>query len=185
MFSELFIKRPILATVCSLMIILAGAIAIPTLPIARYPDLTPPSVDDSTQTVLVKTPLTPKGTLFRTEQFVRAHIVFSTVPGLTVPVVALSRINGQYFAFVAEPGEGGATVAKQKSVQVGQVIGNDYVLLGGLKAGDKLIVSGIQKIGDGAPVTAMPAASAPKPGTGEGAKPGTGEGAKPASGAGS
>src|SRR6187200_233219 len=44
MFSELFIKRPILATVCSLLIILAGAIAIPTLPIARYPDLTPPSV---------------------------------------------------------------------------------------------------------------------------------------------
>ncbi len=44
MFSELFIRRPILATVCSLMIILAGLIAIPTLPIARYPDLTPPSV---------------------------------------------------------------------------------------------------------------------------------------------
>src|SRR6186997_379761 len=44
MFSELFIKRPILATVCSLLIILAGAIAIPTLPIARYPDLAPPSV---------------------------------------------------------------------------------------------------------------------------------------------
>ena len=44
MFSELFIKRPILATVCSLLIILAGAIAIPILPIARYPDLTPPSV---------------------------------------------------------------------------------------------------------------------------------------------
>ena len=44
MFSELFIKRPILATVCSMMIILAGLIAIPTLPIARYPDLTPPSV---------------------------------------------------------------------------------------------------------------------------------------------
>jgi HAE1 family hydrophobic/amphiphilic exporter-1 len=44
MFSELFIRRPILATVGSLMIILAGAIAIPTLPIARYPDLTPPSV---------------------------------------------------------------------------------------------------------------------------------------------
>ena len=44
MFSELFIRRPILATVCSLMIILAGLIAIPTLPIARYPELTPPSV---------------------------------------------------------------------------------------------------------------------------------------------
>jgi HAE1 family hydrophobic/amphiphilic exporter-1 len=46
-FSELFIRRPILATVCSLLVILAGAIAIPTLPIARYPDLTPPAVSVS------------------------------------------------------------------------------------------------------------------------------------------
>src|SRR4029078_1898669 len=44
MFSNLFIRRPILATVCSLLIILAGAVAIPKLPIARYPDLTPPTV---------------------------------------------------------------------------------------------------------------------------------------------
>jgi HAE1 family hydrophobic/amphiphilic exporter-1 len=42
--SEVFIRRPILATVCSLLVILAGAICIPTLPIARYPQLTPPSV---------------------------------------------------------------------------------------------------------------------------------------------
>ena len=48
MFSGLFIKRPILATVCSMMIILAGAIAIPTLPVARYPDLAPPSVTVAT-----------------------------------------------------------------------------------------------------------------------------------------
>ncbi|MEZ5318188.1 MAG: multidrug efflux RND transporter permease subunit [Vicinamibacterales bacterium] len=44
MISRLFITRPILATVCSLLIMLAGIIAIPTLPIARYPELTPPSV---------------------------------------------------------------------------------------------------------------------------------------------
>ena len=44
MFSDLFIRRPILATVCSLMIILAGAIVIPILPIARFPELAPPSV---------------------------------------------------------------------------------------------------------------------------------------------
>jgi HAE1 family hydrophobic/amphiphilic exporter-1 len=42
--SDLFIRRPILASVCSLLIILAGAIAIPSLPIARYPDLAPPAV---------------------------------------------------------------------------------------------------------------------------------------------
>jgi HAE1 family hydrophobic/amphiphilic exporter-1 len=44
MFSDVFIRRPILATVCSLLIILAGAIVIPILPIARYPELAPPSV---------------------------------------------------------------------------------------------------------------------------------------------
>ena len=44
MFSDVFIRRPILATVCSLIIILGGAICIPLLPIARYPELTPPSV---------------------------------------------------------------------------------------------------------------------------------------------
>ncbi len=41
---DTFIKRPILASVCSLVIILAGAIAIPTLPIAQFPELAPPTV---------------------------------------------------------------------------------------------------------------------------------------------
>ena len=44
MLADTFIKRPILASVCSLVIILAGAIAIPTLPIAQFPELTPPTV---------------------------------------------------------------------------------------------------------------------------------------------
>ena len=44
MFVDTFIRRPILASVCSLVIILAGAIAIPTLPIAQYPQLAPPQV---------------------------------------------------------------------------------------------------------------------------------------------
>ncbi|HEX9366259.1 MAG TPA: efflux RND transporter permease subunit, partial [Vicinamibacterales bacterium] len=44
MIADTFIRRPILATVCSLVIILAGAIAIPTLPIAQFPELAPPQV---------------------------------------------------------------------------------------------------------------------------------------------
>ncbi len=44
MLSDIFIRRPILSTVCSLLIILAGAIAIPTMPIARYPELAPPTI---------------------------------------------------------------------------------------------------------------------------------------------
>ena len=65
-----------------------------------------PSVDEQTQTVLVKTPVSVPGTL-RTDQYVRAQVIWSTEPGLTVPVTAVTRINGQWFAFVAEPGEGG------------------------------------------------------------------------------
>ncbi|HEY1910716.1 MAG TPA: multidrug efflux RND transporter permease subunit [Vicinamibacterales bacterium] len=44
MFVDTFIRRPILASVCALVIILAGAIAIPTLPIAQFPELAPPQV---------------------------------------------------------------------------------------------------------------------------------------------
>src|SRR5437879_8476094 len=44
MFVEFFIRRPIFATVCALLIILGGAISIPTLPIAQFPNLAPPQV---------------------------------------------------------------------------------------------------------------------------------------------
>jgi len=44
LFVDFFIQRPVFATVCSLFIILAGAISIPTLPIAEFPDLAPPQV---------------------------------------------------------------------------------------------------------------------------------------------
>src|SRR5918996_1298638 len=47
MFVDTFIRRPILATVCSLVIVLAGALAIPTMPIAWYPTVTPPTVSVS------------------------------------------------------------------------------------------------------------------------------------------
>ena len=50
---------------------------------------------------------------FRTDQFVRAQIVFwTTAPALTAPVVACNRINGQYFVFVAEAGPSGGLVAQ-------------------------------------------------------------------------
>jgi RND family efflux transporter MFP subunit len=118
-----------------------------------------PSVDTQTQTVLVKTPVTVPGNL-RTDQYVRAQVIWSTEPGLTIPLTSVIRINGQWFAFVAEPGEGGkGLVARQRSLQLGPVVGNNYTVLGGLKAGEKLIVGGVQKIRDGAPVAAAAAGS--------------------------
>ena len=47
MIVDTFIRRPILASVCSLVIILGGLIAIPTLPIAQYPQLAPPTISVS------------------------------------------------------------------------------------------------------------------------------------------
>src|SRR5579864_6432358 len=47
MFVDFFIRRPVFATVCALLIILAGAVVIPTLPIAQFPNLAPPQVNVS------------------------------------------------------------------------------------------------------------------------------------------
>jgi RND family efflux transporter MFP subunit len=129
-----------------------------------------PSVDTATQSVLVKAPLSSSGE-FRIDQFVRAHVVWSNAPSLTVPLVAVSRINGQHFVFVAESGQGGTTIARQRPIEVGPVVGNDYVVLSGLKEGERLIVSGVQKIGDGTPVMTSPpggAGSTPPPAKPEG-----------------
>ena len=49
LFVDFFIHRPVFATVCALLIILAGAVCIPTLPIAMYPSLAPPQVQVTTQ----------------------------------------------------------------------------------------------------------------------------------------
>jgi HAE1 family hydrophobic/amphiphilic exporter-1 len=45
LFVDFFIRRPIFATVCALLIVLAGAVCIPTLPISLYPQLAPPQVN--------------------------------------------------------------------------------------------------------------------------------------------
>jgi len=87
----------------------------------------------------------------RVQQYVRVRVVWETSPGLSVPVVAVTRLSGQHFAFVAEPKDDGF-VARQRPIKVGDIVGDDYIVLGGIKPGERLIVSGIQKLGDGVPV---------------------------------
>ncbi|MEZ5318187.1 MAG: efflux RND transporter periplasmic adaptor subunit [Vicinamibacterales bacterium] len=133
------------------------------------------SVDDSTQTVLVKAPLAQRGGQFRSDQFVRARIVWSTEPSLTVPVVSVVRVSGRQFVYVAESANGGL-VARQRPVQLASAIGDVYPVISGVTAGDRLITSGIQKIGDGAPVQTMPPPGAGRGGgdAGRGGAPGEG-----------
>jgi len=110
-----------------------------------------PRVDEATQTVLVKSLLRESPPSLRAQQFARARVIWRTAPGLTVPLTAVLRINGQFFCYLAEPaGEG--LVAKQHPIVVGDLLGNDYVVKSGLKTGDRIITTGIQKLGNGAPV---------------------------------
>jgi HAE1 family hydrophobic/amphiphilic exporter-1 len=44
MFADFFIRRPVFASVCAMLIVLAGAAVIPSLPIAQFPNLAPPQV---------------------------------------------------------------------------------------------------------------------------------------------
>ena len=115
-----------------------------------------PAVDTATQSVLVKAPLEANAP-FRSDQFVRTQVIWDNSPALTVPLVAVTRVTGQYFVYVAEKGDGGTLVARQRAVQLGPVVGNDYVVLSGLTEGEQLVVSGVQKIGDGMPVTVQQA----------------------------
>lgn len=110
-----------------------------------------PRADDATQSVLVKATLRQTPPSIRVMQYVRARIIWSTAPVITVPVVAVNRLGGQYFVFVAEQG-GQGLVARQKPVTVSEVVGEDYVVRSGLKTGERVVVSNIQKLSDGAPL---------------------------------
>jgi RND family efflux transporter MFP subunit len=111
-----------------------------------------PQVDNTTQTVLVKARVANLKDALRQSQFIRARVVWGTHQSPEVPILAVSRLAGQYFAFVAEPEKGGSYVARQKPIEVGQTVGNDYEIRNGIKPGDKIIVSGTQFLLDGVPV---------------------------------
>lgn len=111
-----------------------------------------PQVDNATQTVLAKAEIANSNDALRTAQFIRARVVWGSSQKPVVPVVAVSRIGGLYFAFVAEPDQKGGYVVHQKPLQIGQIVANDYVVLEGVKPGDKVVVSGTQFLIDGMPV---------------------------------
>ena len=111
-----------------------------------------PQVDSETQTVLAKAAVPNAKANLRIAQQVRAQVIWGNAPGPVIPVLAVSRINGQYFVFVAAK-EAKGTFARQKMVKLGEIVGNDYAVLDGVQPGDHLIISGAQFLQDGAAVT--------------------------------
>jgi RND family efflux transporter MFP subunit len=112
-----------------------------------------PQVDTGTQSILAKATISNHRERLRTSQFIRARVVWGERHAPRVPVLSVITLGGQHFVFVAQT-ENGKIVARQKMLHVGEMIGNDYVVLDGINAGDKVIVSGTQFLTDGA--TVMP-----------------------------
>jgi RND family efflux transporter MFP subunit len=125
-------------------------------------DFISPQVDAGTQSVLAKAAIRNSSDSLRTYQFTRARIIWGVHKGPVVPVLSVSRINGQFFVFVVE-GSGKSIVAHQKIVKLGELMGNQYVVLDGLKDGDRVVVEGSQNLVDGASVSESSAEAAAAP----------------------
>jgi RND family efflux transporter MFP subunit len=134
-----------------------------------------PQVEPGAQTVLAKASFDNRGGFLLDGQAVRARIIWTQQEGVLIPTSAVSRVAGQTFVYVAVPApppeegsadaqagqssDGPSLVAEQRSVQLGSIQGNRYQVLDGLEPGDRLIVSGILNLSDGAPI--MPQDAAP------------------------
>nr|WP_322721447.1 efflux RND transporter periplasmic adaptor subunit [Nostoc sp. ChiQUE02]MDZ8234547.1 efflux RND transporter periplasmic adaptor subunit [Nostoc sp. ChiQUE02] len=116
-----------------------------------------PSVNNNSQTVLIKALFDNSKGELRTGQSVSVRLIWDKRPGFLIPVTAVSRLGGETSVFVAQapekPQPGAPTlVAVQKSVKLGAIQGNNYQVLSGLKAGDKIVVSDILNLTNGTPV---------------------------------
>ena len=111
-------------------------------------------VDSTLQGILVKAPVHATPEVLRNAQMIKARVIWSTTPMAVVPVLAVSRLGGQSFVFVAQ-GQSGHLVARQIAVTLGDTVGNNYSVSAGLNAGDKVIVSSTQFLMNGMPVKLM------------------------------
>lgn len=114
-----------------------------------------PNINNQTQSILVKAIFDNPKDQLRADQLVQASVIWTSRPGVLVPTASISRIAGQDFVFVAQ-GESPKLVARQKPVKLGDIQGNSYQVLEGLKPGEKIVVSGILNLSDGAPIAAEP-----------------------------
>lgn len=117
-------------------------------------DFISPQVDNQLQGILVKASVHSTEAAIRTDQLVKARIIWSTSPTPVVPVLAITRLGGQAFVYVAQD-QNGHFFAHQVPVQLGNTVGNEYAVLSGLKDGEKVIVSGTQFLVDKMPVQPM------------------------------
>ncbi|MDB9372411.1 efflux RND transporter periplasmic adaptor subunit [Nodularia sphaerocarpa] len=120
-----------------------------------------PNISVNTQNILAKATFTNARNQILNRLNVQARVIWDERPGILIPTEAISRMGGQTFVFVAQaPAESKPgmpnLVAQQKPVKLGAIEGNNYQVLEGLKAGEKIVVAGILNLTNGAPIMPAP-----------------------------
>lgn len=130
-------------------------------PIPGFIDFLDFSVDENTGTITVRAEFANPERLLLPGEFVRAQIFAGRRKGgIMIPqrAVVLSEKGGSVFV-VDKAGK-----AEARPVELGEMVGGSWIIQGGLKAGDVVILSNLQKIQPGAPVKVVaPKAKAPAP----------------------
>jgi len=114
-----------------------------------------PQVDAQNQQILAKATFPNPEGILRDGQKVRVKVIWKRSPGVAIPATAVSRVAGQTFIFVAQTqgGQGQSKlVARQKPIKLGEIQGNNYQVIEGVKPGEKIITSGLLNLSDGAPI---------------------------------
>jgi RND family efflux transporter MFP subunit len=115
-----------------------------------------PLAEQNTQAVLVKMAFRNNGNL-RDAQYVRVRVIWQAKPGVLVPVDAVTSLGGQKFVFVAQEGttkDGqSGLIAKQVPVTLGNIQGQAYQVVSGIKPGDRIAVNRILDLKDGRLIT--------------------------------
>ena len=112
-----------------------------------------PTVNQENQTILARARFSNRGNL-RNGQYVQARLTWDTEPGILIPTGAISRTGGKEFVYQVsnEPNENGQEVVNLTPVELGDIQDNSYQVVSGLETGDRIAVSNILKLRDGAPV---------------------------------
>jgi len=119
-----------------------------------------PNVNNNNQSILIKALFDNSKGQLRADQFAQARVIWSQRVGVLIPTTAVAPVAGENFVYVTHseksPEGKSQVVARQKRVKLGNIRGNNYQVLEGLQPGEKIIVSGLLNLRDGAPINLEP-----------------------------
>ena len=132
-------------------------------------DYVAPLIQQNTQSVLTKV-IFPNNGSFKDREYQRVRVIWSEEPGVLVPTTAISTLGGQDFVYIAKqkqsddaeqaeaqaPENSGdnasSLVAAQQPIKLGSIQAQEYQVISGLKEGDRIAVSNILSLRDGASI---------------------------------